>query len=61
MAAPHVAGVIALMISNYGVHTPAAIAARLMSTADAVCGCASSPFQQGAGRLNAAKALAASP
>jgi hypothetical protein len=57
MAAPHVAGVVALMISKYGVHPPTAVATRLMSTADSICSCS----QQGAGRLNAANALAASP
>jgi subtilisin family serine protease len=57
MAAPHVAGVVALMISKYGAHPPVAVATRLMSTADSICSC----FQQGAGRLNAANALAASP
>jgi serine protease len=61
MAAPHVAGVAALMISRDPGITPAQVASILESTADNICGCASSPDQQGAGRLNAASALAATP
>ncbi len=61
MAAPHVAGVAALMISKDPGIAPAQVASILESTADNICGCASSPDQQGAGRLNAANALTATP
>ena len=55
MAAPHVAGVVALMKSkNLGI-TASHVASILLSTADNICSCPN----QGAGRLNAAKALAA--
>jgi serine protease len=58
MAAPHVAGVAALMISQDPGITPALIASILKSTTDDICGLCP---QEGAGRLNATKALAATP
>ena len=58
MAAPHVAGVAGLMISIDPGITPAQIANILQANADDICGGCD---QEGAGRLNAAKALAATP
>ncbi|MBV8172484.1 MAG: S8 family serine peptidase, partial [Candidatus Eremiobacteraeota bacterium] len=57
-SAPHVAGVAALMISKDPSITPASVALILESNADDICGGCD---QEGAGRLNAAKALAATP
>jgi thermitase len=57
MAAPHVAGVAALMISKDSGITPGQIAAILKANTDDICGC----VQEGAGRLNAQKALAMTP
>jgi subtilisin family serine protease len=58
MAAPHVAGVAALMISKDAGITPAQIANILKANADDICGGCD---QEGAGRLDAAKALVATP
>ncbi|MBV8223264.1 MAG: S8 family serine peptidase, partial [Candidatus Eremiobacteraeota bacterium] len=58
MAAPHVAGVAALMISKDPGISPSQVANFLKSTARDICGGCS---QEGAGRLDAAAALTATP
>jgi Subtilase family len=58
-AAPHVAGVAALLLSRDPGLTPAAVRERILSTVDPVAGLAGKTVT--GGRLNAARALAAAP
>jgi len=59
MAAPHVAGTAALLVSILG-RNPSQIKARIQQTADNVAGNGTTPFY-GKGRLNVARAVGAIP
>jgi len=59
MAAPHVAGTAALLVSILG-RNPGQIKARIQQTADNVAGNGTTPFY-GKGRLNVARAVGAIP
>ena len=59
MAAPHVAGAAALLVSVLG-RNPAQIRARLQQSADNIGGNGTSPFY-GKGRLNVGRAVGALP
>jgi subtilisin family serine protease len=59
MAAPHVAGTAALLVSILGRH-PSQIKARIQQSADNVAGNGTTPFY-GKGRLNVARAVGAIP
>jgi lantibiotic leader peptide-processing serine protease len=55
MASPHVAGLAALLVEDYG-KNPGRISSRLHQTADKLGESGNDPFY-GKGRINAAKAL----
>ena len=59
LAAPHVSGAAALLVSVFGRH-PSQVKARLQQSADAVAGNGTSPFY-GKGRLNVSRALGVLP
>ena len=56
-ATPHVSGIAALMASKNPAISPASVKSILESTADNICSC----VKQGSGRVNAIKALIATP
>jgi len=59
MAAPHVSGTAALLVSILG-RNPGQIKARIQQTVDKVAGNGTTPFY-GKGRLNVARAVGAIP